>query len=373
MPVTGTVISSFIMSLLLAGWFIAVLFAPVYVFESGLPQPSDFLILGVCLAAVSLFAIRRIARFTDVFAVLAVMVALFAGINAIHAVYSEDVRFYYSTAYYLFNAAVFCGTAVLFQNDPDRMWRTVRLAIIASLVLEIAMILIFDSRSAFRETGSFNNPNQLGYWSLLTAATLIVLNAGRRMEAVDLAAIGLSAVMIGLSSSRAAVMAFGAIILAMLAGRSLSSTVKAAMIGVTCLSVLGAVLYDTDIVMRLAADHGDPSFLAERGYERLFQNPQYLFFGAGEGAYWRFPDEAGRGIELHSGITSILFSYGIFGCVLFTVFLYSIFRKASLVMILTLAAVMLYGITHQNIRFTGFWIYLAVVYGMTRYQGKPHG
>jgi hypothetical protein len=100
-----------------------------------------------------------------------------------------------------------------------------------------------------------------------------------------------------------------------------------------------------------------------RGYLRIIDHPEYLVFGAGEGAHYRF----GTLLEIHSGLGAILFSYGLLGFTLFGIFILTIFQRAHWALWIIMFAVMGYGITHQHVRFTGFWILMGMTYAMTRY------
>lgn len=364
-------IAPFIYGFLLFGWFCAVVFSPVYLFDSGLPQISDFLLVGICGLCLCFYMATRQIIISDIGITLFLTVVLFAAINITYGIYYDDIQFYYSAAYYIFNAVVFAGTVLLFLNNPQRMKKIARLAVYMSVFAQILFIIFANSHSPYRETGSFNNPNQLGYWSLLNAALLIVLNIRRRITLFDLFIFCLCAVMIILSMSRAAIIAFAVLLCAVFFSQQLSLRFKSILfcvvtVIITCLFTMPEILPDN--ISRLSLSNIEDNFISERGYERISDNPQYLLYGAGEGAYWRFSDIAGTGIELHSGLATILFSYGILGAIFFTAFLYAVLRRSPSVIICGMVAIMMYGLTHQNIRFTGFWIYLAVIYAMTIYK-----
>ena len=370
-------IAPFLYSCLLFGWFCAIVLSPLYIFDSGLPQPSDFLLIGVCSFCLFFYLATRKIIISDIGISLFLIVVLFAFINGIYGSYYGDVRFYYSAAYYIFNAIVFAGTVILFMNRPQCMARIVRCSVYVSIVLEILFIIFADSHSPYRETGSFNNPNQLGYWALLNAAILIVLNVNRRMSFIDFIFFGLCGTMIILSMSRAAIVGLSVLFFAVFFSKQLSLHSKAVAACVISMFLIGIILVPSvipdisfypEIGGRFSPYDPDNDFIGERGYERITDNPHYLLYGAGEGAYWRFSDMADTGIELHSGLATILFSYGILGAMLFVVFLYNVLRRSPPVILCTIFAVMLYGMTHQNIRFTGFWVYLAVIYAMTAYK-----
>lgn len=367
--------------ILVFGWFCAFIFSPFYVFDSGLPQPADFLLIGVCGFTLLLGFLHGDITYNNTVILTLTIVLMFGTINIANGLYYGDVRFYYSCAYYVFNAAVLGGTVLLFKNNPDRMTSYVRVGVFASVLLQIAFIIFTGGTDiALRETGSFNNPNQLGYWALLNALILFVINCKQKLSVTEFILFVLCGVIIMLSQSRAAIVAYVLFIPFIFWGKQINLPMKAAIIGAVFIGfvtfffapVIDHRIEDYDGLFQHYFLRNDGlSFIAERGYQRIIENPHHLLIGAGEGAYWRFSDIEGGGIELHSGLATVLFSYGVLGLGVFCAFLYSIFRKSPMIVIVTLAMVIIYGLTHQNIRFTGFWIYLAVVYGVTRFQLSP--
>jgi hypothetical protein len=381
------VLDPFFYAIILWGWFAYIFLAPIYLFESGLPQPADLIIFGISILAIGLYLIKYRIAFNRVFATLAVMVTLFGVINLTYGLHYGDSRFFYAILYYIFNAMAFGTTIILFKDAPNRAFDIARMAIIGALILELVWVFVFPSNSIYRETGSFNNPNQLGYWAILTSACLLALNHGRRMPVPDLFAILICAYLVAESLSRAAMISFALIGLSLFISKSIPMIAKVGVMVVACLYLLfqatGAPsdrnIFDSlELLDKVTArlnliEDNDPEKFEERGYQRLWEFPQYLIYGAGEGANWRFMDilYAGRSIsagrEIHSGLATIIFSYGIFGFTLFTAFIFTIFQRVPPIMWLAMAAVMAYGLTHQHVRFTGFWIYIGIVYGMTRY------
>lgn len=380
------ILDSFFYAIIFAGWCGYILFSPLYVFETGVPQPADILLLSVSALAVGLFLVKRNIQFNRVFVTLLLMIGLFSVINLMFYAAFGDATFYFSAVYYIFNALAFGTTIILFKDNPQKFIKGARIAIIAAIIFEIVWTTLFDSKALWRETGSFNNPNQLGYWVLLSAACIVILNYGRRMPLLDLAAIMACAYMITDSLSRGAMISFGFIALSLLFGRSIPFITKIGMVVVFLLYGLFTVFFmpptqngagDIPVIDRALSRldlFGAPSNTdqyIERGYDRLIENPAYLITGSGEGAYWRFMDDATitgwAGLEIHSGLATILFSYGIFGFFLFGIFIFTIIHKTPPIFYITLAAIMVYGLAHQHVRFTGFWIYLGLVYGMSRY------
>ena len=91
-------------------------------------------------------------------------------------------------------------------------------------------------------------------------------------------------------------------------------------------------------------------------------------FGAGEGGFERLTQIADKQTkEFHSTLGTILMSYGLVGLAFFGLLLLVIFGRAPLASIAYLGPVMLYSITHVGVRFSEFWIFLALVYAQARY------
>lgn len=360
-------------------WCVYIILSPFYIFESGLPQPADFLIILTAFAGCGIYMLRHPLSPTPVFVALGGMVALFGLINTIYAQTYPDITFYYSSAYYCFNAFVFALTVFLCRNATDRFAPMTYRAILTAIVIQFLWLMLFDLHTDTRPTGSFNNPNQLGYWALLSAACLVVIRytQQQRFTLPDILCLALCGFMVLESQSRAAIFGFIPILIPVFAGRRRISLLRV-MFTILCFLtvIIGQMLHSDSLETRLNLldTASDPTMYTERGYDRLWENPAYLITGSGEGAYYRFMEEVVTsgysGLEIHSGLATLLFSYGLFGCVLFLTFLVLVFRHAPPMLLFTLAAIMAYGLTHQHVRFTGFWIYLGLVYGLSHYNNR---
>jgi hypothetical protein len=107
--------------------------------------------------------------------------------------------------------------------------------------------------------------------------------------------------------------------------------------------------------------------LGGRGYNRLWENPEYLVFGSGEGAPWRFAD-SGRAMrmEIHSTFGALAFNYGVVGLSMFFALMAAVFRGALRRHILYAVPLFLYALTHQGLRFTSLWVFFGLVIVSTR-------
>ena len=109
--------------------------------------------------------------------------------------------------------------------------------------------------------------------------------------------------------------------------------------------------------------HRNPqqTFWQQRGYDRIAANKEYLLFGAGEGGTDRFKETTKLGTaEIHSSAGTILFSYGIVGCVLFLLFVWRLVEGATLRISMLLVPPLLYTFAHQGLRFTLLWVLLPI-------------
>ena len=94
-----------------------------------------------------------------------------------------------------------------------------------------------------------------------------------------------------------------------------------------------------------------------RGYNRIWEWPEYAWLGNGEGALERF----GEDHEIHSTMGTLFFSYGPIGLFLFlTIFIRFFFTK-GLASVLPFIPIFAYSLTHQGYRFSLFWLLLSLV------------
>ena len=247
-------------------------------------------------------------------------------------------------------------------------------ALAASIFIELLFVMFGESKvSSIRATGSFNNPNQLGYWSLLSIALLIVIKRDQKINAIDLALISMVFATQLLSLSKAGILSMAFCFGILFCSKIVTNKQR---ILVCILAITGGfylALSDSNIASRVAnldafqavytrlstiGTQGDDS-LGGRGYTRITENPYYLILGAGEGGNWRYNIQAK---ELHSGLATLIFSYGIIGFTVFFTFIFFALRGLPWRYSMLIIPIMLYGLTHQNIRFTYFWVFLAAAY-----------
>ena len=117
-------------------------------------------------------------------------------------------------------------------------------------------------------------------------------------------------------------------------------------------------IYISSTVNRIIAKADESSNLGDsRGYNRIVEIGNDVFFGYGEGAFYRFTTMKGN--ETHSSYATIIVSYGIFGSILYLIFFYKINNeKISNIysFFLIFSGILFYWISHNGLRNSLFWI-----------------
>ena len=342
-------------------WAIYLFLVPFYIFKSGLPQPGDVMIIVLApialrrwngkLPRLSRSAVKPLLLFTLWVCVVDYGWALLRGSFSI-----GGDAFVMFPLYYIYNAILFVVAMVLHQRFRDRFLLVTLYTLFATIVLQVGSSFI--NQSTVRGSLFFNNPNQLGYYAVLSACMIVVLHwrLKRSLMSSTLALLGCGYLSL-VSESRAA-MAGIALLFALLVVSSPRIMILAALLSVGLFFVGGpissAIQAGQDRTLNRTSQVG---FLEERGYDRIASHQQYLVFGAGEGGFTRFSD---IGMEIHSSFGTLLFSYGAVGVILFVLFMWRIVQGASLRMTLVLVPPLSYAAAHQGLRFTTFWVMLAV-------------
>lgn len=368
--------STKLMVLALQIYFVTSIF---YIFPSGYPQPADLIIFGAISVSLMFFLFKRQWHITMPMALgLAFALCTFT-INMTHYVLHPDKKFFLSSLYYVFNLGIFLYTYTLFKRTPDKFRGAIIPALICATALECFFVLVLNIQDGFRSIGTFNNPNQLSYWALLSFCILVALRYPKPLKWFDYGLI-FALLMIEMESlSKAALISFMFGFVSLALSRSVSHMGRGIML-VGCLSLTVFAIFSFQSIMNTfgAAENIQKTItrlseigkdsddnLEGRGYNRLYENPQYLILGAGEGGYERF---AVIPFELHSGIATLFFAYGISGATLFGLFLLSILRRLPPIYWALVFAIMLYGLTHQNIRFTYFWVFLGILAALSDFR-----
>lgn len=347
-----------------------------YVFPSGTPQPADFLLVLVVVGTM-LAAWVRLPDDPRLYLVAGLLVAWIVLVNAVWFLLTGDFVFLKKTSFYVYNLVVFLFVIAAGFHDWERLKKIVWWSCVIALLAQVGWMELFPDATR-RATGTFNNPNQLGYWALLLMACLAVVKGREGLGPMDVLALGAGFYVTALSLSKAAsISAFvllGCIGIASGLRRSAGLLLSAVLVLGLGFQIATGGLADRiaalepveALVQRLQSigEQRDDSVLA-RGYPRLRENPEYLAFGAGEGSFDRLDQDRGDK-EFHSTLGNLLMSYGVPGVALF-VTLIVLVGAAAPKNLLYLMPIMLYGLTHMGLRFSLFWVLLGLMYAQGRY------
>ena len=297
----------------------------------------------------------------------------------------NDPSIGYSLLYYIYNFVVFIVIYSAREEMPSQFDKFVPRAIIFALFIQIIFMYVglFVPDGLYRNTGTFTNPNQLAYWALCLLSIVLLIRP--KDYVVPIAAIILAGYLIVASVSRGALMGYISLIILFFFHRvpNIHARVFAGLFICTAsLFFFSADMFDGvkekyELAQKLDTRANQRSAVDEleiRNYTRLTQDSQYLLLGAGEGGFYRFTGERYKygdfaNIEIHSTILTVLFCYGIVGLVLFLGIIIHCFRK-SLWHSAYLVGIMVYGLSHNGLRFSIFWVFLAILISLI---SKPVG
>lgn len=356
-----------------------VLLKMFYVFPSGSPQPADLLFAPLGLIVLLPYASEALARRG---AIVLALVGWIVAVNAAWYFRSGEPEFITSSAYYAYNALVFFAALAAYRAHPDALSRLLRAAVLVALAC--GAILVVSTTSFGRHTGSFANPNQLGYWSLLLVAIYGIVSYRRPVGPADVVVLLLGLFVCAMSLSIAAISAYALLILTFGIAHPAPRWLRATMVWI--LVVAGLLLIWEGTALVRAGDLWTGSLLESRvaevfergigelsyrGYDRLVAYPEFTLIGAGEGALDRFAEDLE--IELHSSFGTMAFAYGALGFTLFAGLLVHALRGAPWIVVLYVIPVLLYGLAHQGLRFSWFWIVLGVASAIAEQRASLGG
>jgi hypothetical protein len=356
-------------------WCLFLLLTPLYIAPSGLPQPGDALVFLLVPLALAAWDGRLDKQTGRTFRALVWFTVWVFVVNYGWALvlwrWSKPKDFLIHPLFYIFNVAVFFAALVIARRDRKRFLRITVDIVFATVVIQFFASFVYRTE-LYRGELFFNSPNQLGYYALLSACLFAMtqrpLGISRLRSGFGVTCCAYLAI---LSASRASAAGIAVLLFVLLFSNP--RTIIIASLGAIALFTIGGPLTKAIDTSQQRAEEGvrHGTFAEERGYDRIWQYPEYLPLGAGEGAYERFarPGESAR--ELHSSFGSVLFGYGILGVTLFLVFFVRVVKGASMRSSLMLVPALIYTVAHQGLRFTMFWVVLAAFVVLKQVQAPP--
>lgn len=356
-------------------WTLYLAISPLYIFPSGYPQPAD---IGLSLGALFFLAATKGRLDGNIIRPISVYFAFFVYglVVSIFVVMSQsDWEPIFKQIYFFYTGITFTYTIILANRDPRNFFRSSFFGfLIALFVVGLAVASGIGER--IRSTGTYNNPNQLGYFSLIAFVSLALISVYEKELRRSSFLLGLLFLLVGsfgvsLSTLVSGVAGIGFYSLYLLKNSSYSKVLFT-----VALLLLGASAYLTfsgqdKISDQLYSSQFGQSWESrlgkidekinelgvKRGYVRIMDNKEYWFFGAGRGSTDRFNST----LEIHSSIGSIFFSYGIIGLTLFLYLIFWFVKKSGLQVFMITAPIWIYSITHYGLNQPSFWAIFALL------------
>jgi O-antigen ligase len=359
--------------------FLGICFLPIYLWSSGGMQLSHFLLALYCGIFI---AQNGIGRGTADAVLLALALFILAR-ESVFAFSGDSLQPLLPAAYIAFNLLIF--NVLRRSIGSELTFKYVSLALVVSAAVAVGGVLLIGYRLSVdaeggRAVGTFNNPNQLGYFSVCLFALVFLLRLNSRISTWAAGFIVLCSVFLAIASlSKAAMIGIGLALL--FAGFSFAKGRTAFFLGMAFFVLLAWGLYhfysvgsfdDLAFLKRLQGlgKQSDDS-LEGRGYGAIFSGSALaLIFGLGQGGVM---NEIGH--EVHSTIFNFFVSYGVLGGAAFLAVILMWAQRVwrdfgSKGILLVVAPVMLYGISHNGSRFSIFWILLALSFANLSSQPK---
>lgn len=349
---------------------------PFYLWDSGLPQISD--VIMILLIVLYLIKKRMVFQFDnhikELILIAFIFVAYVTFTNIIWMLLlNGSSKFFTTSAFYIYNFLVVFILFSLYHDYRERIIEITYKSTLISVVIQMGIYLISGGFSGGRVTGSFNNPNQLGYYALLTLA-LLLLTSQRLQVKIKWFILGVfsSAILCFSSLSKAAMLSYIGMLCIYVFSKNRNKKLKRNfIIIISMLAVLIIItgkfnnslissneLYNSVKFRIDSIGSQNDDNLEHRGYYRITDYPEYWILGAGEGEYTRFREQT---IEFHSTLGNMQVSYGIVGLSLFTGVLLLALRLDKFRSWYIIMSIMIYGLSHNGIRNTLLWILITLI------------
>jgi len=298
-----------------------------YLLPSGSFQLGDFLLL---LAFISFLLKKKLylAIGKDEMILITFFLCTVV-INVIYFSIYKTVDFLKSSLYYLFNVIIILYCTSVFNDDKVCPFFMKRLLHVLQLIL-LTQALVYLSGNGkwffvIRYGGTFNDPNQYSVFILFSA--LLIYMISRTLNMNSSIWIILSFALNIPSSSTGVLVAYivfvGTFILIKLyrVGKKefIFLTLTFIVVFVLAAGLLSGIIKLPEFIsnntlylrfiskINVVFSGTSSSIVADRGWESLVENPEYILWGAGEGNFKRFDAK----LEIHSSILGPLFYYGI--------------------------------------------------------------
>jgi len=347
------------------------LLKPIYLFSSGLPQIADLLL--VLLVIVNIFYDNKMLKGINKHKKIAFLFTLFVSyIIVVNGVWTivTGTPMIMPSLWYIYNVLAVFVVFALYYTFGDRLYYIIFNSVVISLGLQ-ACLVFFTISQGSRLTLFFNNPNQLGYYAVLSLAIIMLIAQKIDVNGkMFLGGIIFSLILVTVSFSNAAIISSLAMLIVYLFIKKRNKQLNKIGLFFICVFSIGFLVYffNPGIINKVPILNGisnrmesaveiGAGQLQYRRYDIIYNYSQYLVLGAGEG---NTRSRVGSG-EIHSTFGSILFSYGLVGLSLFMLIIFTMIHRQKFYTYYPVLFPFLYGFVHNGTRSTFLWILFGLI------------
>ncbi len=387
-------------------FFLYLLLKPYYIFQSGGLQVADaFLLLaGIVLLSAAKFDQNIKSNVIEAIKtnkLLVTFVVIGGAINFVYLTLFPDVKFIMSSVYYIFTlVAVLTFSSI---GDRDNFYGTISTIFKFNLIVQLGLFATGIGRNyGERYMGTFNDPNQFGFYILLSFLFVYIIGVLRGKKGNTTLFFLVAFFLIFQSASTGVLLGFAAFSI-LIAGHYLRhklhfdySRLRKFMYILAVLIFITPIIYiATTSILRsqaLVVNTGDSveeqivfkrltekfakadgdanvSIWEDRGYDKIFYYPEKLIYGAGEGALDRFT-KASHNAEIHATFPSILFYYGLIPFIVLMRWIYLKLKDCDIRILFAIMALFIESFTLLNQRQSLFWIIIVLASTYYMYENR---
>lgn len=378
---------------------IYLLLKPFYIFSSGGLQVADiFLLIAFALLVVGSWHVPNKRKvFVEAIQqhrLFILFIACTLIINSLYFIVYPEFKFLLSSLYFVFNAMAIILFTLFFK---DKLFLSRVGAVFKfNLLLQLAIWAVGIGRvyGETRYMGTFNDPNQFGYYVLLSFFYIYIIDMilKKKHTYVFYALALFLIIQSGSTGMLLGIGVFSVLFAAIVIAKQLASPGKLirrimhSFVIIAALAVpLSVIVYSaidlipkntapdeqkTSIFKRVeektdkASGESDASLAVDRNLDMLLEYPHYMIYGAGEGAFDRFERAAHPGNEVHSTFPSLLFYYGIIPLLVLIAWFVRQLKGASWSMAVAYISLFIASFVLLNQRQSLFWALIVLIGGI---------
>lgn len=343
---------------------------PFYIFNSGLPQISDIIIaIAIITYFNGKFEINK-----RIFFLINILFIYILLINSYWFMNFLSNSFLLSTIFYFYNFIILIFFIGAYKDYKEELLNNMFKALSISLILQFILSFFYSNNIEGREYLFFNNPNQLGYYTILTLTLIIFISLNVKIKIEILVFLNIIVIYLAiLSLSKSAIILTIILLMFQIINTYISNMNTSQILKITFILFLsiGTIYLNADKITEskvyknveeriTSIDVNTKSNFEERRYNRIIDNKKYWVFGAGEGAF----QERFNSGEIHSTFFSFFFNYGIIGTIILITLVVFLLKNSKKEEIFLFFILVIYGLTHNGIRQSLFWVLLALIYAI---------